>query len=122
MNTKEFFEFYEKLIEEEKRILGLKGFEYCGGNEDKFANFKRIAKELGLHPIEVLWVYATKHKDSITTFIKNKKVYSDEDIIGRIHDLRNYLALLAGLIEECRNLPEGHKWKLEKTNKKEELK
>jgi len=91
------------------------------GEFDRCSNFKRVAEELGLHPIEVLWVYALKHKDSISTFIKEKKVTSNEDIIGRIHDERNYLALLAALITECRNLPEGHKWKLEnfKSNEKE---
>ena len=89
------------------------------GEINRFSNFERIAEELGLHPIEVLWVYATKHKDSISTFIKEKKVHSNEDIIGRIHDLRNYLALLAGLIVKCRNLPKEHKWKLEGGNSNE---
>ena len=112
MTAKEFLEFYEKLVEEEKKIFTLKGKEYSG-EINRFSNFERIAEELGLHPIEVLWVYATKHKDSISTFIKEKKVHSNEDIIGRIHDLRNYLALLAGLIVKCRNLPKGHKWRLE---------
>lgn len=117
MNAEEFLKFYEKLVEEEKKIFTLKGFEYSGVN--RFSNFERLANELNLHPIEVLWVYAMKHKDSIATFVKEKRVYSNEDIIGRIQDLRNYLALLAGLIEKCRNLPEGHKWKLEKFKRKE---
>lgn len=113
MNSKEFLDFYEnELIKKEKKIFTLKGFEYSG-LKDRFSNFKRIAEELDLHPIEVLWVYAMKHKDSVSTYIKEKKVTSNEDIIGRIHDLRNYLGLLAGLIKECRELPDTHKWKLE---------
>jgi len=120
MTAKKFLEFYEKLVEEEKKIFTLKGKEYSG-DVNRFSNFERIAEELGLHPIEVLWVYATKHKDSISTYIKEKKVHSNEDIIGRIQDLRNYLALLAGLIIKCRDLPENHKWKLRKKGGKNAL-
>lgn len=66
--------------------------------------------------MEVLWVYLSKHKDGVASFIKDKKVRSNEDVIGRVNDVRNYYALLAGMIETYRNPPNGHKWKLEKFN------
>lgn len=112
MNGKEFLNYYNKLIKDEIKIFTLKGNEYSG-EKNRHKNFEGLAEELNLHPIEVLWVYAAKHKDSIATFIKDKKVYSNEDISGRVSDLRNYLALLGGMIIKYRNLPEDHKWYLQ---------
>lgn len=86
-----------KMHEEELAIARTKGAEYTQG--DRLDNFKRIGKELGLDPKAVLWVYLKKHLDSIASYIKNGKVYS-EPIEGRILDARVYLALLRGLIEE----------------------
>ncbi len=114
MDAKEFLKFYEdKLVKEEIKIFTLKGGEYSG-EINRFLNFEKLAEELSLHPLEVAWVYAMKHKDGIATFIKDKKVKSNEDVIGRINDLRNYLALIAGMIEKYRSLPEKHKWFLER--------
>lgn len=113
MDAKQFLEFYKnELVEKEISIFTLKGNEYSG-SVNRFANFEKLAEELNLHPLEIAWVYGSKHKDSIATFIKEKKVISNEDIIGRINDYRNYLALMGGMIKKYRDLPEGHKWKLE---------
>lgn len=115
MNAKEFLDFYQGLVDSEIKIFTLKGGEYSG-EINRFLNFEKLAEELNLHPIEIAWVYASKHKDGIASFIKDKKVLSNEDIIGRISDLRNYLALLGGMITKYRNLPEKHKWRLESFN------
>lgn len=115
MDANNFLEFYNNLVKQEVSIFTLKGNEYSG-EINRFANFERLAEELSLHPLEIAWVYASKHRDSISTFIKDKKVYSNEDIIGRVSDLRNYLALIGGMIVKYRNLPENHKWYLEKFN------
>lgn len=115
MNAQEFLDFFHKLIEDEIKIFTLKGEEYSG-SINRFNNFEKLASELGLHPMEILWVYACKHKDSITTFIKDKKVHSNEDILGRVQDLRNYLALLGGMITHYRTLPTAHKWYLKEFN------
>ena len=112
MNANQFLDFYKTvLVEKEIEIFTLKGNEYSG-EINRFANFEKLADELNLHPLEIAWVYACKHKDSIATFIKDKTVYSNEDIISRINDLRNYLALIAGMIEKYRQLEVNHKWKL----------
>ena len=115
MNAVEFLNFYNQLVKKETEIFTLKGEEYSG-SQNRFANFERIADKLGLHPVEVLAVYFYKHIDSIDTYIKDKKVYSDEDIIGRVSDARNYLALLGGMITKYRNLPQEHTWHLEDFN------
>jgi len=113
MNSKEFLSFYENdLIKEEIKIFTLKGGEYSG-EDNRFFNFEKLATELGVHPLSIGWIYFSKHKDSIATFIKDKKVKSNEDVIGRINDARNYLALIAGMISKYRTLPKDHHWYLE---------
>jgi hypothetical protein len=114
MDAKEFLDFFQNdMVGKEIQIFTLKGEEYSG-SINRFQNFEKLADELGLHPLEILWVYASKHKDSIATFIKDKKVHSNEDIIGRFQDLRNYLALGAGMVKKYRELPKEHRWYLEK--------
>ena len=97
MTYEDFDKLLEKMFQEEKNIANTKGQEYTQG--DRLDNFKRIAKELGIDPKQVLWVYLKKHLDSISSFIKTNKVLS-EPIEGRILDARVYLSLLRGLIEE----------------------
>lgn len=90
------------------RISNSKGEEYAG-KEDRLANFKRLGAELNLDPRHVLWVFATKHLDSIRTYLREvnapvQRVLS-EPIDGRIDDVILYLILLKGLIYEA-NLQE----------------
>lgn len=117
MNASEFLDFYKKLCEEEIKIFTLKGTEYSG-EMNRFNNFEKLAEELNVHPLLIIWIYTKKHLDSILTFINDHKVKSNEDIMGRINDVRNYFALTGGMIEKYRNLPDNHKWKLEKFNNK----
>lgn len=116
MDAKEFLKFYQtELVEKEISIFTLKGGEYSG-EINRFLNFEKLAEELSLHPLEIAWVYAMKHKDGIATFIKDKTVKSNEDVIGRINDVRNYFALIAGMITKYRAFDKKHKWSLEKFN------
>jgi len=41
-----------------------------------------------------------KHWDSVLCYLKTNKEFSEEKIEGRIHDIRNYLVLLMGIIKE----------------------
>lgn len=111
MNDKEFLEYLENvLIKKELDILKRKGHEYSG-EQNRFSNFEKLGEELGIHPLTVASIYMKKHIDSIMTFIKDDfKVISDEDIVGRINDARNYLAIMAGMIEKYRNLPDSFEW------------
>lgn len=110
MLEKDFLVMLEKMECEEHEIMGTKGMEYTQGDlkTDRLANFYRLGDELGLDPKMVLWIYLKKHLDSIVCFIKQNKEYSSETIEGRIHDARNYLCLLNGIIQEQKNVkPNG---------------
>ena len=100
MNNKEFYELFEKLHKEEMEIMLGKGKEYCQGSEDKLANFKTVAKNVGLTPIKTWAVYFEKHLSSLKHWINGGEISSEESIESRITDLRNYLALLVGLIKD----------------------
>ncbi len=97
MTFEDFDKLLDKMIAEEREIGQTKAIEYTQG--DRLDNFKRLAKELGISPDKVLWVYLKKHLDSIANYIKTGVVLS-EPIEGRIKDARVYLSLLRGLIEE----------------------
>jgi len=98
MTYAEFDKLYEQMVKEENEIGASKGVEYTQAG-DRLDNFKRLAKELGIQPELVLWIYLKKHLDGICKFIRTGTIYS-EPIEGRIKDARVYLALLRGLIEE----------------------
>jgi hypothetical protein len=94
-----------------KNIMVKKGREYAG-NEDRLANFKRGAANCGVKPETVLYVYLSKHIDSLSTFIRDLEKADTlgsvegkltEPISERIKDAINYLLLLHGLIEERRS-------------------
>jgi len=97
MTYEDFDKLVEQMIQEEKAIGNTKGKEYTQG--DRLDNFKRLAAELGITPLQVLWIYLKKHLDSIAHYVRTEKVLS-EPIQGRIKDARVYLSLLRGLIEE----------------------
>lgn len=90
---------YERLLD----LSDTKGIEYAG-SQDRLANFKRLGVELGLRPQKVLWVYLTKHLDSIRTYLRELDVKQSrplsEPIEGRIDDAILYLVLLKGLIQD----------------------
>ncbi len=100
MNVKDFIRWAKSVQEEENRIMLTKGEEYTVSDVDKFKNFKSIADRMKSSPEEVALVYLLKHMDSIRNYVLYGKESSDEPIIGRIMDARNYLLLLGGMIEE----------------------
>jgi hypothetical protein len=102
MLEKDFLELLAKMEETEHGIMCTKGMEYCQGDaeKDRLANFYRLGVELNVDPKLVLWIYLKKHLDSIVCYIKQGKEYSEEKIDGRIHDARNYLVLLQGIINQ----------------------
>jgi hypothetical protein len=100
MTNNDFYEMLKKMVEEEEKTMVSKGREYTVGSDDKLANFKDVAKNTGLTPMQVWAVYFLKHIASICNYVKDGREASNEPIQGRIMDARNYLALLRGLIEE----------------------
>ena len=72
--------------------------EYARKQDNAFANFERIGKNLELDKKEVLLVYLLKHIDGICAYVKGHKSQR-EDVRGRITDVIVYLCLLWGMIE-----------------------
>jgi hypothetical protein len=93
----------KSMQDEENRLMLVKGEEYTVSDEDKFKNFKSIGDRMNLRAEQVALIYLLKHMDSIRNFVLNGKEASEEPIIGRIQDARNYLLLLGGIIEESKN-------------------
>lgn len=98
MNYDEMKDVMEDVIEEIRALREAGHKEYAGGKASAFGNFDRLAGELGIQPEEVLWVYAMKHKDGITSWIRGHKSQR-ESVKGRINDLIVYLILLRGMVE-----------------------
>ncbi len=103
MTSEERSKHINKFIEEHcLALLASKGAEYSRGEEDVNSNFKRVADCLGgapLDPLTVAYIYASKHWDSITNYIKTRKT-GTEPIEGRIADMVNYLFIISSLIAE----------------------
>lgn len=73
--------------------------EYAHDSGNAFANFERVADDLGLDRKLVLWTYARKHFDGIAAYLKGHKSQR-EDVRGRINDGMVYLLLLRAMIDE----------------------
>lgn len=116
MNTKQFDEEISEILKNCKNILVNKGREYQSTNEEGtnvFANFERISDNVGVNRETALWIYFSKHRDSIATFIRdleNGKSIDEieknlsEPINGRIFDAINYLLLLNSMVNDRRNV------------------
>lgn len=108
MNNTEFYARTEEFFKENLKVMQSKGSEYSG-SDDKFANFKRLAKMQGI-PAESIWLtYFTKHFDSLVSFIRRVnqgesvagiEATLSEPIAGRIGDMINYLYILKGMLDE----------------------
>jgi DNA-binding SARP family transcriptional activator len=94
---------FKAIVKEEMDLLTRKGAEYAS-DADALANFKKRAEDIGIDPKQILWIFLSKHLDSIKSFVKKGKEISDEPIAGRIQDARNYLFLLHCLIDEAADL------------------
>ena len=103
MKVSKFFEWSDSMQKEENRLMEVKGKEYTVSDEDKFKNFKSIGERMSLKAEHIALIYLLKHMDSIRNYVINGKEISEEPIIGRIQDARNYLLLLGGIIEEGKN-------------------
>lgn len=107
VENKDFLERAEKQFQYCLVTMKTKGLEYMAGDNDRFSNFKRIARKYGVPTELVCAIYMEKHLDSITNFIrlrcyenKVKDIELTEPIGGRITDAINYLTLLEGIISE----------------------
>lgn len=103
MDRSTFDRLTHETIESIAQLLITKGAEYAG-DADRLSNFKRGAALVGVTPLQVALIYASKHYDAISTYIKNdaqgKTQILSEAIEGRFEDLINYCILMKALIAE----------------------
>lgn len=93
-------ELMRRVFEQEIMALREAGQnEYAHNADNAFANFERAAGDLALDRKMVLWIFAMKHRDGITSFLKGHRSQR-EDVRGRINDLIVYLFLLRGMIDD----------------------
>jgi hypothetical protein len=102
MTQDEFVTMRNTLNELCESTLINKGREYTIGSSDKLENFKSLAIDLGLDPLQVWAVYWKKHVASILSYVKDGKAHS-EPIEMRFVDCRNYLDLGIAIIKEKHN-------------------
>jgi len=91
-------------------VMNIKGKDYTRSNEDRLHNFKSIAKELNLDPLQIWYVYFRKHIDAIAAYIITGKVES-ESIVGRFIDAHNYLDLGLALIADSGPFEDSLVWR-----------
>jgi hypothetical protein len=111
----DFNTLFEGLIEECRKVLLEKGYDYTVDSPDKLANFMRTAERNGVSPLVVANIFFQKHTDSLDTYVKTGAVAS-EPIRGRIIDIINYAALIYALIEETGETASWHyslKWDID---------
>lgn len=93
----------EATFDEVRKLAQLKGGEYSG-DDDRLANFRRNAADLGM-PYEAVWrVYAAKHWDAIGQYVRDRVSGTQrerlEGLDGRVNDLIVYLLLFKAMLIE----------------------
>lgn len=105
MNQDDFAAHVKLTFEAATKLLVVKGGEYAG-SVDRLANFKRGAGLTGCTPLQVAFIYASKHYDAIATFVRDDACGTprerSEPIEGRLDDLLNYCLLLKALVVEAK--------------------
>ena len=103
MQQADFDKVVEETIENIRQLLIVKGGEYAGSS-DRLANFKRGAELTGATPLQVLFVYLSKHYDAVATFVRDDAAHTlrprSEPIDGRLDDIINYCMLAKALIRD----------------------
>ena len=111
MNRKDFAALYDLFNAEEGKLLRVKREEYVGDlRDDVLTNFKQGSTFEGRRPEEYCMTLIIKHIQSLQRAVADRqycRAFFDEKrgIEGtwqRISDVRNYLLLLAAIIEDGR--------------------
>lgn len=103
MNNADFTQLVEETFHQTQQLLRIKGGEYSD-DQDRLANFGRVALLTGMPRLSVAFVYLSKHYDAISREVQDRAAgvtrEKSEAIEGRIHDLINYCLLLKAIIRE----------------------
>lgn len=99
-SQQEISDLFRRVFEDEIMSLREAGQkEYAMAESNAFANFERVASDLGINRKLVLWTYVRKHLDGICSFLRGH-ISQRENVRGRINDAIVYLLLLRGMIED----------------------
>ena len=79
-------------------ILLSKGKDYSP-NGIAFEDLKNTAEEIGVEPVQVLWVHLKKQYTAVKSYVKKGQVAS-EPIEERLKDLSNMCTLMYVLLQE----------------------
>lgn len=103
MNISDFNNVVDETVKATAGLLVVKGGEYAN-DADRLANFKRGSALTGATPLQVAFIYASKHYDGIASYVRTaaqgQPRASSEPIEGRFDDLINYCILMKALIRE----------------------
>lgn len=92
-------ETMEKVFEECRALRNAGQKEYAHDEDRAFANFERLAADLGISRELILLVYFKKHYDGVVAWVKGHKSQR-ESVVGRINDQIVYLILLRAMHDE----------------------
>lgn len=105
----QFQELFNEFLEHEQELLNIKRGEYTqDGDADSLQNFRQVAAFEGRRPEEVCLTYIIKHMQSIQRAVSTGEYinawWSEEQgvegIKQRIADIRNYMLLLAAILDD----------------------
>ena len=110
MQREQFDEVVKQTVEQITKLLRTKGEEYSKG-DDLLSHFKDVGKALGLSPLQVAMVFASKHYVTLEKYVFHSaagfnQIFS-EPIEGRLDDLINYCILMKALIVEAADAVEA---------------
>lgn len=105
----QFQELFNEFLEHEMELLNVKRGEYTeDGEADSLQNFRQVAAFEGRSPEEVCLTYIIKHMQSLQRAVSTgdydyswwQECQGVEGIKQRIADIRNYLLLLAAILDD----------------------
>jgi hypothetical protein len=105
MNKESYFAFHADFCRRMEDITRRKNADYCGDNDDPFANF-RLVEKLRIATTEQGFLTRMSDKLSrIASLIGKEAQVKDESIADTLHDLANYCALFAGYLTSKKSSP-----------------
>ena len=101
MTNEQYIAAVEELNKQAQSIETSKRPAYTAENVDVLANFKQVASQLGMTPMQAWGVYFLKHISALTSFAKDHTIKQAEPIEGRFSDALNYIKLGYALMKEA---------------------
>jgi hypothetical protein len=101
MTNDELIGFFERTMAEVISLRKAKAVDYSEP-DDAFLVVRRVARETGVEPEQVLHIFMTKHYDAVRKYLIHPG-QTTEPIEARINDLIVYLILIKAMLSERRS-------------------